>query len=277
MSADTRLEIESAARGDKPAGKMFEAFARAGLVARGVLYGMLGVLAILLATHSTQTPADQSGAMETIDRQPFGHWLLVAVAAGLGAYALWRFLQAVVGHGPEGGGDHTTANRLAAAASGCAYTVMCALAVSVLAGSQSSSSHSPHRSTAGVLGWPDGRWIVGAVAVVLLAVAAFQGFKGLSRRFLKEDKTEQMGPRATSVVTTLGVVGHLARMLVFGLVGVFLLKAAIDYSPSNAVGLDGALTKLNHHVYGTALVCLVGAGLIAFAAYSVVDARYRRV
>ena len=277
MSAETRLDIKSAARGDKPAGKAFEGFARAGLVARGVLYGMLGVLAILLATHSTRTPADQSGAMEAIDRQPFGHWLLVAVAAGLGAYSLWRFLVAAAIHGPEGGGDDTTMGRLAAAGGGCAYAVMCALAVSVLVGSQSSKSSSPHRSTAGVLGWPGGRWIVGAVALALLGVAAFQGYKALSRRFMKDDKTEQMGPRTTAVVTSLGVVGHLARMLAFGLVAVFLLKAAIDYSPSNAVGLDGALNKLNHESYGPVLVCIFGAGLITFGAYSIVDARYRRV
>jgi Domain of Unknown Function (DUF1206) len=276
MSVQTRIDAGSAVGRNRP-GKLFEALARAGLVARGVLYGMLGVLAILLATHSTRTPTDQTGAMQAIDRQPFGHGLLVAVAIGLGGYALWRFLQAVAGQGPEGGGDHSTTGRIAAAASGCVYAVLCALAVSILVGSSSNTSSSPHRSTAGVLGWPGGRWVVGAAALILLGIAAYQGFKGLSRRFLKEDKTEQMGPRATRLLTVLGVAGHLARALAFGLVAVFLLKAAIDYSPSNAVGLDGALNKLNHEPYGPVLICIFGAGLVAFAAYSIVDARYRRV
>ena len=77
--------------------------------------------------------------------------------------------------------------------------------------------------------------------------------------------------------TALGVFGHLARMVVFGLIGYFLVRAAIDYDPDKAVGLDGALNKLAHASYGPILLGIVAAGLIAFAAYSVVDARYRRV
>src|SRR4249919_3396656 len=110
----------------------FEALTRIGFVARGVIYATIGLLAIQVVLHSTKQATDQRGAMETIRHQPFGHWLLIAVAIGLGGYALWRFVQAVVGQGPEGGGDHSTMGRVIAAASGCAYAAMCALAVSIL-------------------------------------------------------------------------------------------------------------------------------------------------
>ena len=86
-----------------------------------------------------------------------------------------------------------------------------------------------------------------------------------------------MTPRVRRLIERLGVVGHLARMVVFGLIGVFLVKAAVDYNPNDAVGVDGALAKLVHHSYGHLLLGIVAAGLIAFALYSLSDARYRRV
>jgi hypothetical protein len=199
------------------------------------------------------------------------------VAVGLGGYALWRFVQAIVGHGPEGGGDHSTMGRIVAASSGVAYAGMCALAVAILLGASSQSSSSPHKSAAGVLDWPGGRWLVGAAGAIFIGVALYQGYKGLSRKFLEEDKTEQMGPTARRWITIIGIVGHLARMVAFGLIGIFVVKAAVDYAPRKAVGLDGALSKLVHQTYGTALLFLVAAGLVAFGLYSIADARYRRI
>ena len=140
-----------------------------------------------------QRPTNQRGALETIQRQPFGHWLLIAVAVGLGGYALWRFVQA----------SSATAPRAAATvglrphrrlASGIAYPAMCALAVSILLGTSSQRSSNPHNSAAGVLGWPGGQYIVGAAGVLFIGVALYQGYKGVSRKFLEEDKTDQMGP-----------------------------------------------------------------------------------
>jgi hypothetical protein len=256
----------------------FEALTRIGFVARGAVYAIIGLLAIQVAIHGgSSRPTNQRGALETIQKQPFGHWLLIAVAVGLGGYALWRFVQAAFGQGPEGGGDHSTFGRIVAAASGCAYLAMCALAVSVLAGSSSQSSSNPHKSAAGVLGWPGGQWLVGAAGAIFIGVALYQGYKGVSRKFLEEDKTEQMGPTTRRWFTRIGVVGYLARMVAFGLIGIFVVKAAIDYAPSKAVGLDGALQRLAHHSYGPYLLAVVAAGLIAFGVYSIADARYRRI
>ena len=160
---------------------------------------------------------------------------------------------------------------------GLSYAAMCALAVALLLGSSSKSSGNAHSSTAGALSWPGGQWIVGAAGAIFIGVALYQGYKGLSRKFLEEDKTEQMGPTALRWITIIGVVGHLARMVAFGLIGIFVVKAAIDYAPKKAVGLDGALAKLAHQTYGTALLLVVAAGLVAFGVYSIADARYRRI
>ena len=115
ISGDVRSEGRRAAH--SPA---FEILARIGFVARGVIYGTIGLLAIQVAIHSSNEKTNQRGAMQAIEKQPFGHWLLIAVAIGLGSYALWRFVQAGFGHGPEGGGDSSTMGRIVALSSGLA-------------------------------------------------------------------------------------------------------------------------------------------------------------
>ena len=128
-----------------------------------------------------------------------------------------------------------------------------------------------------MFGWPAGTWLVGIAGAVLIGVGLFQGYRGISRDFLKDSKTEEMSPHVRRWIEWIGTFGHLARMVVFGLVGVFLIKAAIDYNPNQAVGLDGALAKLANASYGPFLLGLVAAGLIAFGIYSLCDARYRRL
>jgi hypothetical protein len=186
-------------------------------------------------------------------------------------------VQAIFGHGPEGGGDQSAFGRISAAASGCAYAGMCVLAISILMGASSQSSSNPHKSAAGVLGWPGGQWIVAAAGIGFIGVALFQGYKAVTKEFLDEDKTEEMSPATRQWITRFGIVGHLARMVAFGLIGIFVVKAAIDYSPSTAVGLDGALARLARQSYGTFLLAVVAAGLIAFGLFSIAEARYRRI
>jgi hypothetical protein len=112
---------------------------------------------------------------------------------------------------------------------------------------------------------------------VLIGVGLYQGYKGITKSFLKDSRIERMGRETKRWITLIGMFGHLARMVVFALVGVFLIKAAADYSSNKAVGLDGALAKLAHQSYGPFLLGVVATGLIAFALYSLSDARYRRI
>jgi Domain of Unknown Function (DUF1206) len=253
----------------------FEWLARAGFVARGLIYGLIGILAIKLALGAGGKTTSQQGALETIARQPFGKVLLVLVAVGLAGYALWRLIRALLGKGPED--SDGPLDRVAALGSGLVYAGLCVIAVEILLGARSGGSGSTPKTTAGVLGWPAGPWLVGIAGAVLIVVALYQGYRGISRDFLKDSKTEEMSARTRTWIEWIGSFGHLARMVVFGLIGVFLIKAAIDFNPKKAVGLDGALAKLAHHSYGPFLLGLVATGLIAFAAYSLSDARYRRI
>ena len=242
----------------------------------GLIYGIIGVLALKLALGHGGKLTNQQGALHTVAHQPFGKVLLTLVAIGLGGYSLWRLVRAAIGHGPEG--SDSGVDRVAALASGVVYGGMCALAIEILLGARGGgSATSPKKATAGVFGWPAGTWLVGIAGAVLIGVALYQVYRGLSHKFLEDSKTAEMSPSMRKWITWLGTTGHLARGVVFALVGIFLIKAAVDYNAHAAVGLDGALAKIVHRSYGPYALGVVAAGLIAFALYSLSDARFRKI
>jgi hypothetical protein len=270
--------VRSAQRGGETVARRreFEWLARAGLVARGVVYGIVGILALKLAVGSGGKATTQRGALMTLAQEPFGKALLIATAVGLAGYALWRLVRAGIGHGTEQ--DDIRLQRVAGAASGVAYAALSVTAVKILIGASSSGgTNSPKQTTGGVLGWTGGTVIVAVAGAILIGVALFQGYKGVSKNFLEDSKTREMSRAVKRGFTAIGVFGHLARMVVFGLIGYGLVKAAVDYAPRSAIGLDGALSKLSHQPYGPLLLGVVAAGLIGFALYSIADARYAKI
>jgi Domain of Unknown Function (DUF1206) len=157
------------------------------------------------------------------------------------------------------------------------YGLLCVVAVQILTGPGTSGKGNAKKTAADVFSWPAGRWLVGVAGVVLAGVACYQLIRGLRKKFLADSKTEEMPQLVYTWFTALGVIGHVARAVVFGLVSVFLIKAAYDYKANEAIGLDGALGKLYNGAYGAWLLGAVAAGLIAFACFSLAEARYRRI
>ena len=254
--------------------RVFEVLSRAGFVARGIVYGIIGLLALDLAFGQGGKITNQQGALRTIEHQPLGHFLLALVAVGLGGYSLWRLFRAALGHGPEGA--DSALERLGALGSGIVYGLICALAVEILLNSAGSSGGA-RKTTKDVFGLPAGHWLIGVAGIVMIGVGIYQLVRGLRQKFLDDSKTEQMRPAIKKWFTWFGTVGHVARAIVFGLVGIFLLKAAIDYRADEAIGLDGALAKLYGQPYGPWLLGAVAVGLIAFGLFSISEARYRRI
>jgi hypothetical protein len=254
--------------------RLFAILSRAGFVARGLIYGIIGVLALDLALGRGGKITNQQGALRSVEQHSFGHLLLTLLAVGLGSYSLWRLFRALLGHGPEGADKGL--DRLGALGSGIAYAVLCAIAVQILTGS-SGTSGKANKTTNDVFGWPAGRWLVGIAGLVMLGVGLYQLIRGVRQKFLDDSNTQKMSRPVKKWFTAVGTIGHLARAVVFGLVGIFLVKSSIDYKANEAVGLDGALAKLYDGAYGSWLLGAVAAGLVAFAAFSVMEARYRRI
>jgi Domain of Unknown Function (DUF1206) len=252
---------------------------RAGFVGRGITYGLIGALAFALAAGAGTMGAapNQQGALSLISRSIVGRVALVVIAAGLLAYAAWKLTQGIFGRGPEGGGGSGGKDRVGNFAGGIVYIGFFLVAVRVLTGTQGNSSQAPSHAAAGVLGWPGGQVLLGVAGAILIAVSMYQLYDALSGGFADEEKTGEMGARERQLFMLVGRVGLVARALVFALVGYFVLRTAIDYNAANAVGVDGALSRLHHQPYGPWIVGLVAAGLITFGAFSLLEARYRRL
>jgi hypothetical protein len=242
-----------------------EPLARAGLVAKGCIYGIIGVLALELAIGDGGAATSNQGALQHLAGGGFGTVLVVLLAIGLGAYSVWRFVQAwQADEWPK---------RVGYAARGVVYAGITYSAVRILTGSrrQQSQNGKAHKTTAVVLSWPGGTWLVGVVGVVLIGVSLWQLYSGVSRRF------EEKWHGQSDVGTVAGVVGHVARFVVFALMGAFAIKAAVQFDPKDAIGLDGALQKLASSSDGPLLLGVTAAGLIAYATFCLFDARYRDV
>ena len=246
-----------------------EILGRFGLAAKGVSYGLVGALAIGVAVGVGGNTTSRQGALHSLAGNAFGKIVLVLLACGFAAYAGWRVLQAIQ--------TDKWGKRLGYLGRAGIYASLTYSAAKIVAGAGGGSSQTQktHKATAVVLSWPAGRWLVGAAALVVIGAGFWNLYRGISRKF--EDKWVDRSDIAQRWGGRAGVVGHIARFVVFGLIGVFALEAAINYDPKDAVGLDGALQKLAHHSYGSFLLGVTAAGLIAYALYCFVDARYRDV
>ncbi len=270
------LQAARSAGGSFVHSKTFEVLSRGGFVARGLVYGLIGLFAFEVAVSDTGKLTNQEGAIETVSDQPLGGFLLLLLAIGLAGYAIWRLFRSALGHGPED--SDSTLKRLGGLGSAIAYGGLCIAAIKALTGSSAAGpSSKPDQTTAGVFDWPAGHWLVALAGLVALAVAAAQLGKGILQKFLEEIKTEQMSAATRTWITWIGTIGHVARAIVFAVVGWFLVKAAYEFDPNDAVGLDGVLTKILDAAYGPWLLGFVALGLIAFGAYSVSEARYRKI
>jgi hypothetical protein len=234
-------------------------------------------LAIALGAGAMGTSPNQQGALVLIAHTPVGRPAMVVICAGLIAYAVWKFTQGFFGHGPEGGGSARLKDRIANVGGGLVYLGFFAVAILALTGSSSSSSDEPRHAARGILGWPAGQLVVGVAGVALMAISLYQIYEAIRGRYARESKTEQMNPPERGAFMVLGRIGLTARALVFGLIGYFLVRTAIEAKASNAVGVDGALARLHQQPLGRWLVAMVAAGLLTFAAFSLAEARYRRL
>jgi len=256
-----------------------ERLARAGLVAKGLSFGLVAVLALDVAISGTGKLEDRPGALRDVAERPFGRVLLGALAVGLAGYAIWRLVLAVLGRKLETGERESAPKRVADVARVVLYGWLAFLCAELVfdADEGSGQGNDETELTARILDWPLGRWLVGAAGLAVIGAGAFNLYRAVSQKFRKDLKEQQMKGEERRWYTVIGVIGHAARGVVFSLVGFFIVKAAWEFDPKEAIGLDGALAKVAHAEYGSLLLGAVAAGLLAYALFCFIQARYRRV
>lgn len=255
-----------------------ERLARFGLVARGVVYTVIGMLAVQAAFFGRGATTDTHGAIRKIAEQ--SRPLLLAVAVGLFGYALWRFAEAVLDPEKKGQSLKGMALRAGRLGSGILYSGLALAAVRAFnhgAASLRGTGDGGQQITASVLDKPFGRWLVALAGVAVVGGGITQLVRAWKRSFEKHLMTARMDANERRLALRTGQLGLAARGVVFIISGLFLIQAAVRYDASQVRGLRGALDALAAQPHGQLLLGVVALGLVAFGAYSFLEARYRRI
>jgi hypothetical protein len=247
--------------------------ARIGLAAYGVTHLLIAWLALQVAFGGGGQRTDQSGAFQTIAAEPFGRVLLWVLVVGFAAVALWRLEQAIFVPAGEDAKDQVK-KRVKNGAKAALFIALTIAAARIAAGGGSSGGG--QKAAAGVLGWPGGQFLVGAVGLGIVVVAVVKVKNGWKKKFLKEMDLPS-DQHARRVVERLGQVGSIAKGVAIGLIGVLVVVAAIQFDPSKANGLDPALKALAAQPYGIVLLAAMAVGLAAYGVFCFFDAKYHRV
>ncbi|HTV98798.1 MAG TPA: DUF1206 domain-containing protein [Streptosporangiaceae bacterium] len=248
--------------------------ARAGLTARGIIYILIGWVAVLVAIGQSSHEADQQGALQLLAGKPYGTASLWLLGIGFAAYALWRLSEAAFGVTGEGNG---AGPRLKSLGRAVIYAGFAYLTFQVISGAHGSQARQQQDATAKAMQHPGGRWLVGIVGLIVVVIGLTLIVEGIRRKFMRYLRTAQMSARTRRVVTWLGVVGTAARGVVFGLVGILVIDAAITHNPAKSGGIDKALLTLRDQPFGPALLVAAALGLVIFGIYGLCEARWRKV
>lgn len=259
-----------------------ERLARFGYAARGVVYAVIGLLAVQTAYsgHGSQNLAREAtpqGALQRIAEQ--SRLLLVLVAIGLAGYALWRFVQGGLDTENKGSDPKGLVTRGSMVASGIVYAGL-AIAAARLAsghGGNGGGSGGSQSFTADLMTKPFGRWLVVLAGIAVIVSGGYQLYDAWAKKFRQRLKLQEMSAEEERLATRTGQAGLAARGVVFLLSGWFLIQAGLRFDPSEAQGLGGALETLARQPSGPWLLGLVALGLLAYGAYSFLQARYRRI
>jgi len=251
--------------------------ARVGLAARGVMYGLIGIIAVQIALGSTRRQADRSGALRLVAATPFGSvilWLLVIGFAGL---TLWRLSEAAWGAaGPDG---RKASQRVANLGKAVIYGVITwgILKFALGLGVPASSNKQSRDLTAVAFKHAGGQVAVAVAGVVIAGAGLYLAYQAYREKFRRELRMGSASPPTRRVVTWLGKAGGIARGVVFVTIGIFLIVAAVDAKPGQAKGVDSALVTLAHTPAGPWLLGVVALGLVLFGIFSCCEARWRQI
>jgi hypothetical protein len=248
--------------------------ARIGLGAYGVTHLLIAWLALQVAFGGGGQRTDQSGAFQAIAAEPFGRVLLWVLVIGFVAVALWRLEHAILGASRVQDTKKQVKQRVESGARAVVFAALAVLAGRVAAGGGGSGGG--QKATAGVLGWPGGQFLVGAVGLGILAIGVMKAKHGWEKKFLEEMDTPS-DQHARQLVERLGQVGSIAKGVSLGLIGVLVVVAAVSFDPSKANGLDPALKALGGQPFGMFLLAAVALGLAAYGVFCFFDAKYHRV
>ncbi|WP_051736954.1 DUF1206 domain-containing protein [Pseudonocardia halophobica] len=260
-------------RSDAP-GRVVDLLGRGGLVAYGVVHLVVAWLAVRIAIGLPKGSADAQGAVAEIATGAGAVGLVVAVV-GLVAFAVWQLTAAALGFRWVSGGERVR-KRVGAVAKAVTMLGLAVIAVAFLRSGPRSGDAGARDVVADLLLLPGGRLLVAAVAVAIGIMGVTMTYTGVKRTFMGDLDVRRLSPAIRRTIEAVGAVGHLARALALGVVGVLVLTAAVASDARRAGGLDAALRALGETPLGMSLLVVVALGFGAFGLYCLADAAFRR-
>ncbi len=274
LPEDAKRRAKDAAQSARP---WMERLARLGYATEGAMYALIGLLAAGVAFGTGSHATGQRGALEIVAGSPFGGVLVGLIALGLLGYALWRGVQAIADPDGEGTEVKALVKRIGYGVSALVYAGLAFSAGGLILGSASGGGKTPDDWTALLLSWPLGQVLVAGVGIAVACVGLRELYQAYKTGFLAYLKLDEMGERVRKWTERWGRLGIAARGIVFGVVGTFLIRAALEYDPQEARGLGGALQTLAEQPLGPWLLGVVALGLIAYGVFMLSVARYRHI
>lgn len=275
MTATARRRPTAVRTGGPGSPDWVEPLARFGLIGKGILHAVIGLLALEVALNgSSSSEASTSGALQWIADRPFGVAALWVVGLSLLALAAWRAVTAVTGDPVE---ESDAAHRAAWAFKALFYGSLALASLrAALDGGSSGSSGSggdgASSATNTVFDWPMGRWIVVAAGLGIVALGVYLVVK----HAVHAEFAQRLRVSGGSTPVVLGRVGYGLRSLAYLLVGFFLAQAGLAGQEDREQGLAGALERVADASWGAVLLLAVAVGFLAYGAYCLVESRLRR-
>lgn len=256
--------------------KPLEYLARGGFIGYGIIHLLFAWIALQVAVGGSNQDSDQSGALQEIARQSYGKTLLIVIAVGLVAMAIWQAFEAAIG---ESGERNRTAmaERVLSGARAVLYGYLAWMAVKVVQGADASMGDNSESKTSGLMSSDGGRWLVALIGLTVLGAGIGMAYYGWKRKFVKHLNTQQMTAGTRQPIIKLGVAGYLAKGVAYAIAGLLVVIAAVNYDPDKARGLDAALKTLAGYSWGVWLLVLIAAGIACFGVYCIAQARYRKI
>ena len=252
--------------------------ARAGLIAKGIVYCLVGIMAFMAAFHlggQSTSKASSTGALQFLEDMPAGRWLLLAVGIGLLCYALWRVVEAFTQNKQTEKGVKKAGNKVRLVLSGLAYLALAIVAIKMaLDFGQSGGGNSNQKVASGILDQPMGQWLLGLLALILAGVGIYQIYYALSEKYRKH--VSSLPAEASDIMLKAGKAGYVARGIVWLIIGWMLLKASMENNASKAGDTSQAFRFLQEGSYGQILLGLISAGFICYGVFCFVRSRYER-
>lgn len=278
---DTKQDLSRIGRQAKHAtsNPWVESVERLGYLVRGLLYFIIGVLALQLALGAGGATADQTGAIAMIGSQPMGKALLIVTTVGLAGYSFWGFVRAFGDPLRRGTSLKGIVERIGFLISGLSYGILVIPTADFVLNRPvgGASAGKPADLTAQLLSQPNGRWLVFAFALFWGAAAVGQFYSAYTAHFARDFQTSTMSKEEFKLSKEIGRLGYAARGVVFGLSGWFIFESALTLDPRRAVGFDGVLLKLAQAPYGPLVLAVVAFGLVAFGVFSALCAKWIKV